>query len=32
MVSQTGAAGFEGYWRNAEAEVGPAAQRLVLDR
>ena len=32
MVSQTGGAGFEGYWRNAEAERGPGPQRLVLDR
>ena len=31
MVSQTGGTGFEGYWRNAEAEPARAPQRLVLD-
>ena len=31
MVSQTGGAGFEGYWRNAEAEQSRVRERLVLD-
>ncbi len=31
IVSTSGAAGFEGYWRNDEAETRPGAQRLVLD-